>query len=79
MTIKRWTEQEFDTANKKYIFDGRGPGQHPTSQEKKPLPSSFTADGYFINAPLGKGLNPWERRYRSNVNSQLKIASIDQI
>jgi hypothetical protein len=62
-----------NAANKKHFFDGNGPGHHLLSYDNKPLFSSFTANGYFINAPLGKNLNPWENNKSTMSLKQFKI------
>jgi hypothetical protein len=79
-TTKRWTEQEIDAINKQGFFDGQGLGHHLTNEDKLPLPSSFTQDGMFCEAPLGKGLNPWESNYRVSIRKASKmVASKDNL
>ena len=44
--------------------------------EKIPLLSSFQADGIFIDAPIGKGLNKFERIPLSQQRN--KVSTIDK-
>lgn len=59
--MKRWSEREGQAHSKVGLFDGKGPGAYEMLADKQPMLSSFTKDGVFLDGPLGKGLNEFER------------------
>ena len=58
---KRWSDNEGVT--RKGIQFGKK--SHAGLRDKEPMYSSFQPDGLFVEAPVGKGLNHWERKAKS--------------
>jgi len=57
--LRRWTEREDIARNKDTWLNG---DPHEQLALREPLYSSFVKDKKFVEAPIGKGLNHWERR-----------------
>ena len=59
---KRWTDQEGPARFTKDLFIG---DPYESLKLREPMYSSFRKDGVFVEAPVGKGLLPWEQQAKS--------------